>query len=188
MGILGGTFDPPHLSHLELARASVNAKIVDRVVMVPCFRHAFLKAPAPFDHRVEMCRKMTEHASFLEVSDVEREMKNPGRTLELLEVLERKYPHCRFRLLVGADIYQERNKWYRFDLIEKKAPPLYFARKGVPVQKPDWLPAPLGISSSELRARLARGDTVDGFLDASVMAYIVEHRLYGVNAWEEKSL
>ena len=180
LGILGGTFDPPHLSHLEMAKRVYDARLVDRVLMVPCFRHAFGKRPAAFEHRLEMCRCMTRGLEYVEVSDVEQSLKNPGRTLELIAALENRYPNCTFRLVAGADIYRERHKWYRFKEIEEKAPPIYLAREGITDREAGWLSAPADISSSDVRGRLQRGESVAGLLAEDVIAYIVEHQLYGV--------
>ncbi|MBN2718201.1 MAG: nicotinate-nicotinamide nucleotide adenylyltransferase [Deltaproteobacteria bacterium] len=180
IGILGGTFDPPHLSHLEMARRVHQLGLVDRVLMVPCFRHAFDKQPVSFTHRLKMCRCMTADLDFVDVSDAEQYLDTPGRTLALIEILEKQYPGCTLRLLVGGDIYLERHQWYRFDLVEQKAPPIYLARAGVDVRGADWLAAPPSMSSGDIRARLARGEDVDRLLAPTVMAYIVEHQLYGV--------
>ena len=180
LGILGGTFDPPHLSHLEIAEMVFGRRLVDRVLMIPCFHHAFGKTPVMFDHRLEMCRQLTRNYSYIDVLDVERKMTNPGRTLELLTVLESMFPDAAFRLLAGGDIYEERHKWYQFDLVEKKAPPIYLSRKGVPENDAEWLDAPAEMSSSEIRQKLARHESVAGLLSDAVYAYIVEHQLYGV--------
>ena len=180
IGILGGTFDPPHLAHLAMIQVVLEANLVDQVLMVPCFRHAFDKQPVSFEHRLKMCRLMTSDFDFIEVSDAERELTTPGRTLALLELLEKKYTSSSFRLIVGGDIYQERQKWYRFDLVAKMAPPIYLARRGVTLRKEDWLDAPPEMSSSDIRKRLANGENVNEFLAPSVVAYIARHRLYGV--------
>ncbi|MBN2344425.1 MAG: nicotinate-nicotinamide nucleotide adenylyltransferase [Deltaproteobacteria bacterium] len=178
IGILGGTFDPPHLAHLEIAQSVLASGLVDQVLMVPCFRHAFSKKPVPFEHRLAMCRRLTEHVDFVAVSDIEREMAHPGRSLELVEALSQKYVGASFRLVVGADIFLQREKWYRFDLIEEKAPPIYFGRRGV-LEKKEWLAAPMDVSSETIRQRLRKGMSVADMVSQSVLEYIVEHQLYG---------
>jgi nicotinate-nucleotide adenylyltransferase len=180
LGILGGTFDPPHLSHLEMAKIVHGRGLVDRVLMIPCYRHAFGKTPVAFEHRLEMCRQLTKNDSYIDVLDVERKMANPGRTLELLALLERRFPDANFRLLAGGDIYEERHKWFQFHQVEKKAPPIYLSRKGVPAEGVDWLEAPAEMSSSAIRQKLSRRESVTGLLPDAVLAYIVEHQLYGV--------
>lgn len=179
IGILGGTFDPPHSAHLELTRMVYASKQVDRVLLVPCFKHAFQKYPVSFEHRLEMCQLIASD-DFVEVSDIEKSMENPGRTLELVELLQEKYTDDTFRLVVGADIYQEKGKWYRFDLVEKIAPPIYFERKGISATKFGWLPAPRDVSSTVIRQKLKNGESVAGLLPSAVHNYILEHKLYGV--------
>lgn len=184
VGVFGGTFDPPHLAHLEIAKQVQQADLVDIVLMVPCFRHVFDKHPVSFDHRLEMCRLLTGQYDFIEVSDIESRISTPGRSLALIEALEAENPDWSFRLVLGADIYLEKDKWHRFDLIEQKAPPIYFGRKGVAMWKDDWLPAPQEVSSSELREYLlgneSETESVEGLIGPTVLQYIKEHQLYGV--------
>lgn len=180
VGVFGGTFDPPHVAHLEIASEVKDTGLVDKVLMVPCFRHVFDKKPVSFYHRIQMCRQLVNGVDFIEVSDIEKKMETPGRSLALIEALEGLYPTCTFRLVLGADIYLEKDKWHRFDLIEQKASPIYFARKGVSVAKEGWLRAPTDVSSSEIRERLQRHESTAGLTTEAVLAYIVEHQLYGV--------
>lgn len=177
-GILGGTFDPPHKSHLEMAQRVKTNGLVDKVLFVPCFLHAFNKKPVSFEHRIEMCKKMAAACDFVEVSDIERHIEHPGRTFYLIRALCEKHPNVQFRLVVGADIYLERKKWFRFDWIEQQAPPIYFAREGIAVPTQQWLKAPPKVSSSEIRSRLMKGQQVDDLVSDAVLKYILEHHLY----------
>jgi nicotinate-nucleotide adenylyltransferase len=179
LGILGGTFDPPHFGHLGVVAAALASGQVDRVLLAPCVGHAFDKAPAPFPHRLEMCRLLVASEPRAEVSDAEREIATPGRTLELLGVIGERHPGAVLRLVAGADIYLERDRWHRFDEVARLAPPLYVGRRGVsPIPEPT-LPAPPEISSREVRARLAAGERPADLVPAAVLDFIAVHGLYG---------
>jgi len=177
-GILGGTFDPPHLGHLELASIALASGEVQEVWFVPCLTHRFAKEPAPFEHRLAMCCLMVSGEAAMKVSDMETRLERPGYTLDLVRALRAAHPNLSIRLLAGADIYHERDKWHRYDETAKLAPPLYVARQGVePIPEPT-LPAPHGISSSSIRDALARGERPDDVLSREVLDYIEAHGLY----------
>jgi nicotinate-nucleotide adenylyltransferase len=179
VGVFGGTFDPPHGAHLELARTVLEHGAADRILFVPCFRHAFGKRPAAFAHRVAMCELLVADEPRMEVSDVEAAMESPGRTLDLLAALEAARPGDGLRLIVGSDIYFEREKWYRYEEIERRAPPVYVARRGVPPIPVPALPAPADLSSSDIRERIKAGQSPGDLLPARVAEYVERQRLYG---------
>lgn len=179
LGILGGTFDPPHLGHLGVVDAALASGLLERVLLVPCLAHALGKTPAPFEHRLAMCRLLVAGEPRAEVSDAERELATPGRTLELLRLLGGRRPGVELRLLAGADIYLERHLWHRYDEVVRLAPPLYVARRGVPPIPEPTLPPPPRVSSEQLRALLAAGRRPEELVPAAVLDYIAAHGLYG---------
>jgi len=176
VGVLGGSFDPPHLSHVMLALYGLSVGDLARVIVVPTFVHAFGKPLAPFEHRLRMCQLAFEHVAPVEVSDLERELGGVSRTLRMLDALEARNPKTPFRLLVGSDILGQRDRWQDFALVEQRAPLLVAARSGDPrALGSALLPQ---ISSTEVREALARRDDTTGLLPARVRAYIDEQQLY----------
>jgi len=179
IGVLGGTFDPPHLGHLELCRTALSSGQVDVVIMVPCLVHAFDKRPAPFEHRVAMCELLAGLDVDVIVSEEEATLARPGRTLDLLKALAARHPAASLRLVAGSDIYHERERWHAFDEVEALAPPLYVCREGQPPIPGPVLASPPPISSSGIRAQLARGLVPRDLLGEAVAEYIVRNGLYG---------
>lgn len=177
-GIFGGTFDPPHVGHRELAREALASQLVDEVWLVPCLSHRFGKAPAAFEHRLEMCRLLLTGLAQAKVMDIERRIERPGHTLDLVLALQQEHPGVRFRLLAGADIYRQRHLWHRYDEIARLAPPLYAARAGSPLIPEPTLPPPPQVSSSQLREVLRQGERPEGLVPAGVLDYIFSHGLY----------
>jgi nicotinate-nucleotide adenylyltransferase len=176
LGVLGGSFDPPHLAHVMLALFGLSAAGLERVVVAPAFIHAFGKPLDDFDHRLRMCELAFQPLPAVEVSAIERELGGVSRTLRLVEALSQRNPTHRLRLLVGSDILAERDRWQDFDQICARAPLLVAQRPGFAgesrtLQLPE-------ISSSALRAALARGDDVGAWLPAKVREYIATHGLY----------
>jgi nicotinate-nucleotide adenylyltransferase len=176
LGVLGGSFDPPHLSHVMLALFGLSGAGLERVVVAPTFIHAFGKPLGDFDHRLRMCELAFEHLPAVEVSAIERELGGVSRSLRLIEALSARHPGHRLRLLVGADIVAERARWQDFDQLCTRAPLLVAGRPGFDGER-HALKLP-EISSSEVRAALARGEDAGAWLPAKVRAYIAAHGLY----------
>jgi len=177
--LFGGSFNPPHAAHQMVCLYVLETHAVDRILMVPVYRHAFDKQLVDFEHRLEMCRLAA--AAFapgrVEVSRVEQELGGESRTLLTLERLEQTMPGEAFRLVVGADILGEAHKWYRWDEVTRRAPPIVIGRSGHPAVPGAELELP-EISSTEIRARLGRGDDVAQLIPRSVGGYIRAHQLY----------
>jgi len=177
VAIFGGSFNPPHLAHQMLCLSVLETAEVDACWMVPTYRHPFAKDLAEFGHRFRMCELAVEvFAGQVQVSRVEEELgQSASRTLDTLLALRARHPDTQFRLVVGADILAERDKWYRWDEIERLAPSIVVGRQGYDSEAAIELP---NISSTEIRARLARGESALPLLPRTVMRYIEEHGLY----------
>lgn len=172
----GGSFDPPHLCHVLVAALGLSSGEVDDILVAPCFAHPFNKKMAPFEHRIEMCRRaFAPFGQRVEVSDIERSLGGAGRTLDTLRELQKQLADRVFRLLVGSDILQEKDSWYRFDEVARIAPPLVVGRAGQTPGAGFVLP---DVSSSQVRTMLARRQECAGLLPASVRAYVSQHQLY----------
>ncbi len=178
VAFLGGSFDPPHMGHLFLAVAALSSQAVERVLVVPCFAHPLgAKSPVAFEHRMEMARlAFMPLESMVEVSDIESRLESPSRTFNTLVELKRRNPHWSLRLLVGADIPQQRSSWYRIDDVEAMAPPLVFGRGGV--DSPETGLVLPEVSSSDVRRRLRDGLPLMNLVPLSVEQYVNEHGLY----------
>jgi nicotinate-nucleotide adenylyltransferase len=177
--LFGGSFNPPHVSHVLATTYALSIHEVDRVLLVPVHRHVFGKELAPFDHRIAMCRLAMGWIPGVEISDIERELGGESRTLHTIEALLARDPSQGLRLLIGSDVLADVPKWYRWDRVAELAPPIVMGRAGY--ERGD-APAPVlpEISSTLIRERLAAGgpDAVADVVPRSVRAYIAEHGLY----------
>jgi len=178
IALLGGSFNPPHVAHVMAAWWALATQGVREVWLVPTYRHAFGKALAPFEDRVEMCRRAVLAIRGAHVCTAEAELAGDplcGRTARTLEHLRQKHPEYRFALVIGADILGETASWYRWDLVQSLARVVVVGRQGVAGGEGPPLPK---VSSTEIRARLARGEPVDGLVPARVLEYVRERGLY----------
>jgi nicotinate-nucleotide adenylyltransferase len=176
LGVFGGSFNPPHVGHTLLASYVLSAYALERVV-VPTHVHAFGKAMAPFDDRLRMCELAFAELSRVVVCDVERDLPQPSLTLNTLQALAKQYPGLRLRLLIGSDIVPETHAWHDFSSIEQLAPPLIVQRQGYPALDPSQ-PALPEVSSSEVRRRIAAGESTRGLISPVVAQYAQTRQLY----------
>jgi nicotinate-nucleotide adenylyltransferase len=179
VALLGGSFNPPHVAHQMIALWVLSTEQADEVWLMPCFRHPFGKGLVDFRHRIEMCRRaaLALPPGRVQVSAVEEELGGESRTLLTVQHLLATHPDCQLRLVIGADILQEKASWYRFDELARLAPPLVIGRSGYP--SPASVPELPAVSSSRIRELLLRGEDVSAWLPAPVLEYIRAEGLYG---------
>lgn len=188
LGILGGSFDPPHIGHLILASRCAAALELDEVRFLPAYRppHKRERRLRPFEHRLEMVRLATAGADAFTVSTLERDRGGLSYTADTLSQLHDVEPGSSIWLLLGRDSLDDLPGWRDPQRILRQCRLAVYARPGygAPVEEPlsshvDWVPGPqVDVSSSELRADLAAGRPVRYLVPAAVCAYIERHGLY----------
>jgi nicotinate-nucleotide adenylyltransferase len=179
LGILGGSFDPPHLGHVLLASYALASCEIDELLVVPVYQHALGKdLTVSFDHRLRMCELAFADLRRLSVIPLERQLGGTSRTLRLIEALATQYTDASFRLVIGADILHEVERWQAFGEIQKRAPLFVAGRAGTPGEVDARTPTLPNISSTELRALLARDEDPGAWLPQRVYEYVQQHGLY----------
>lgn len=185
VGLLGGAFNPPHVAHALVALYALETQPIDRLWLMPTWRHAFGKQLASFDDRVAMCELLAQALGpRVEVSRVEEEVARArggeSRTLYTLEHLAATAPALSFRLVIGGDILRETAAWLAWDEVCRRAPPIVIGRGGVeaPAGAAVSEVAMPAVSSTEVRRRLAAGEAVRDLLPAAVLRYIDARGLY----------
>src|SRR5260221_3482979 len=133
IALFGGSFNPPHVAHQMAGLYVLETAPVDELWLIPCFQHAFGKPLAPFDDRF----RMSELAAAAlgpraRVSDVERAIGQPSRTLVTVKALQAQHPQHQFSLVVGADLIDEINGWYGGAELRRTVPFIVVGRAGAP--------------------------------------------------------
>jgi len=179
IALLGGSFNPPHVGHVMAAWWTLATQGVEEVWLLPSYAHPFGKALAPWEARVRMCELAIAAIRGLRVCTAEAELAGDplvGRTARTLEHLTEKHPDRRFALVLGTDLLAETGRWYRFDRVRELARIVVIGRQGfAPAPGAPSLP---DVSSSAIRAALARGEDVSGLLPRAVASHIAALGLY----------
>lgn len=177
VGFFGGSFNPPHVAHVLAVGYVLATQALDRVLVVPTYDHPLGKALTPFAHRKAMCDLAFRDLRRVEVSTIESELGATSRTLYTLRALRERNPTWSLRLIVGADILHERERWFGWDEIAAIAPPIVLGRQGF--QHPD---APLAVlpdvASRDVRARIERAEDVSALVPRAVIEYAAREGLY----------
>jgi nicotinate-nucleotide adenylyltransferase len=187
IGLLGGSFDPPHNGHLLAAGDVYDALGLDRVVWIPAAVQPLkvAQAGATGDQRLMMVRQLVEGDSRFEVSAIEIERGGLSYTVDTLSTLAAQWPSSELFWLVGADVPQSFAKWREPERIVALATVVVMERAG---EMPDLSAMPgsprrlqtrrVDISSTEIRRRVKEGKSIRGFVPDTVAEYIAAERLY----------
>jgi nicotinate-nucleotide adenylyltransferase len=205
LGILGGTFNPPHLGHLAVARHAHDELGLDRVVLMPARippHKPDAEDPGP-EHRLRMCRLAVDDADGLSVCAQEIERLGPSYTVDTLRAIHATHPEARLTFILGADTAGTLPAWRepakllqladlavaaragsaREGVLQKVAPLVGTRKDAGPgeaaIAGVTFLEMPImEISSSAARRRAAHGQPIEDLVGEAVAGYIAEHALY----------
>ncbi len=196
-GILGGTFDPVHRAHVELAECAQEQLGLESVVWMPAGDPWRKKGRtiAAVDDRLAMVRLAIADQPAWSVSTIELERKGPTYSVDTLEELRELHKDDDVILLLGQDALEDLPNWHeperliqlttlavavRGDRSQTK-PELEALLPGLS-QRVTWLDMPrLPFSATQVRTLASKGTPLVGFVPAAVEAYIREHHLYGAS-------
>ncbi len=195
VGILGGTFDPPHMGHLILAEEARDQLALDRVLFVPAGDppHKRGRRLTPVEHRLTMVAlAIADHPTFY-LSRVDADRPGPHYTVDMVRILRAQFPpSTELYFLMGFDSLADLPNWHRAEELVAMCQLVALTRFDVKI---DWdyleqrLPGirervrildmpELEIASHVIQQRVREGRTIRYQVPAAVEAYIYKHRLY----------
>jgi nicotinate-nucleotide adenylyltransferase len=196
MGILGGTFDPPHVGHLILAEYTMEALKLDHVLFVPVGAHPFKgdNTRQGVQHRLNMLKLAIEGNVRFSISTVDIDRDGPHYSADTVAIIQRAHPTAELFFVMGGDNLRSLPTWTRAkDLYqlcrlavmkradEDIAPDMHdHVLEGLS-SRVDIVDVPLlsiWLSSTHVIERLEHGKSVRYLVPDSVLAYIHEHGIY----------
>ncbi|WP_053219101.1 nicotinate-nucleotide adenylyltransferase [Virgibacillus senegalensis] len=184
IGLLGGTFDPPHLGHLLIAEEVYQALQLDQVWFVPSNlpphkQHSGTKAV----DRLEMVEAAIEDNPHFRVEPIELEREGKSYTVDTVQLLQEREPDTFFYFIIGADMVEYLPKWHRIDELAQMVHFVGVKRTDYQLETPypvEEVEIPgIDVSSTMIRERLAEKQPAKYLVPDKVMNKIKEHSLYG---------
>ncbi len=165
VGFFGGTFDPIHFGHISLAIQMLEENHLDELLFCPAFCSPFKQEVPPMasaEHRLEMLKLALEVPQF-KISTIELERGGCSYTIDTIRALQKE--GVKMKLILSAESALHLDHWKEGEELVRLAPPLIGPRER-------------GISSTEIRRRLAKGLYCGHLIPAKTLAYIRRHALY----------
>ena len=189
VGLFGGTFDPPHLGHLQVSQCVQSQYGLDEVWWICAFSppHKDKTGITPFRHRLAMTQLAVSDCPSMRASDIESELPQPSYTVSTIRALQRRFPAHEFVLVMGQDSLEQFGTWYRPQDIANRVRLLVYPRRGCTATKVAGylegrfqlmhLPV-IEMESVAIRSMIRKHQSVDSYVSDAVAAYISAHGLY----------
>ena len=189
VGILGGTFDPIHLGHIAAAHACIAALKLDQVLViptgVPSHRPA---AAASAEHRWHMVVAACQGDTALQPSRIDIDRRTPTYSIDTVRDVRALLPDAQIYLIIGEDAFAGFESWREPDALRELVTLVIVEREGVRENTGEPLSSaasavrvPLkgyDISATQIRSRVAAGQSIAGMVAPAVAEYIEQHALY----------
>ena len=183
IALFGGTFDPIHDGHVEIATRAREAMDLDEVIFLPCrvSPHKIGVASAPPEDRLEMVRLATRGLPWASVDDFDLTSPPPSYSFLTATEMARRFPGARLFWIMGADQWRALPDWKEPERLAALVEFLVFSRDGTPEPRAGFrmtaLPGTHPASATAIRRELAAGRPAD-WLAPEVAAHIRQHGLY----------
>jgi nicotinate-nucleotide adenylyltransferase len=187
LGLFGGSFDPIHLGHLLVAESAREELGLDRLFFIPAAQSPFKPSgrPAPVAERTRLLRLALAGRTWCEIDLQEANRGGVSYTIDTAKDYRRRFPDAHLYYLVGADHVPQLPKWRAAEELAELLEFVVIPRPGqaechFPTPfRGCWLQGfPLGLSSSQVRARVSAGQPIEHLVGAAVAEAIRNYHLY----------
>ena len=198
IGVLGGSFNPIHSGHIMMGLAAKERLSLEVVILVPAKHppHKKEKELAKAEDRLRMTELAAEKYQGFVVSDVELKRKETSYTINTIKQLQREFPQAEMYFIIGADTIVELPSWKDIDELTELCRFVAISREGSSKKDFDCLAdifskekieklkklflevQPIAVSATEIREKVARGESITGLVPREVEDYIIEKGLY----------
>jgi nicotinate-nucleotide adenylyltransferase len=180
IGIYGGTFDPIHHGHLVLAREARELFGFEKIIFVPAAVSPFKSSPAASAQvRLSMLCAAIEGEPGFELDDCELRRPPPSYAIDTIEDIRGRKRDAQIYYLIGEDNLTTLEKWHRFDELRNVVQFIVLERTGTPPDHPyPIVQRKIDISATEIRKRVASGQSIRYFVPQEVEEIIRREKIY----------
>jgi nicotinate-nucleotide adenylyltransferase len=181
IGIYGGTFNPVHHGHLILARQALEEFKLDRLIFVPAAESPFKiqNHTAPAGDRLAMLQSAISGEDRFAVDPLEIERGGVSYSIDTVKIFRSRDPKAELFFLVGEDNADRLTEWHRFEELKKLVCFVVLSRsEGFESSEYPVVQRRIEISSTEIRNRVAKQESITYLVPESVKHYIEQHQLY----------
>jgi nicotinate-nucleotide adenylyltransferase len=176
IALFGSSFNPPHVGHVAVLEDLLAKNLFDGIWLLPVYNHAFGKELPPFEERVAMLKILIHDLgdTRVTISEIERELgKNPSYSIDTVTELKHRHPNIEFHMIAGSDVKTDLDKWHRIAELKKILKFYFIPRLGYDKTSP--YPK---VSSSEIREKAIRGESITELTTPAIAEYIAKLGLY----------
>lgn len=184
IALFGGTFDPVHLGHIQIARSARDALDLDEVRFLPCriSPHKTGTRPTGGADRMEMLHLATRGLDWAVVDDLELAREGASYSWQTAEAMEERFPGQRLFWIMGSDQWRALPRWSQPERLAERVEFIVFERGETAELREGFtvhpLSAPHPASATEIREAFAQGAQGHPWVAPEVAAWITRHRLY----------
>ena len=122
VGLFFGSFDPPHIGHVNVVMGAINSNQVDRVLVIPAYQNLWKENSSKFSYRYAMSCMQFDTLPFVHVSDVEKDLAGPAYprgipTYVVLEELKSRMPEDELVIITTPETYKDIPEWHKGSVI-----------------------------------------------------------------------
>lgn len=183
VALLGGSFNPIHNGHIQIALDLIEKKVVNEVWFIPCGEHAFDKSLASKKDRKEMIDLAIKNNSKFKLIDIELNSGKKSYSSETIKALKEKFSHD-FYFVIGTDNLKDLSKWHNFSYIKENVNFILVNRGNfVPenvlgIKISYFLNMDNSVSSTKIRELVRKGKVITDLVPEKVAEYIKQMELY----------
>jgi|SRR5690625_1371480 len=182
IGLFGGTFDPPHIGHLNIAKHVLTELSLDEIWFIPTYEPPHKqKASASPKQRLDMLKLLIDGYNDFHITTIEYDMKGKSYTIDTIKQIKNDFPTDQFYFIIGGDMVDYLPNWYKIDELMTLIEFVGIERKGFQINDESNITIvemdEINVSSTEIRNQIKNNETPVG-LTPEVLKYIRENKLY----------
>lgn len=135
IGFFGGSFSPPTIAHINLAKKALEECKLDKIIFVPIGDFYEKKDLLPFKDRFNMLKIASTGEERIEISDLEKNIKEKVYAIDIFRIIEKKYPNDNIYFIMGADNFVKITSWKEYKTLTKKYKYIILDRENININK-----------------------------------------------------